>query len=346
MAEGSPSAQVRRVRNVSAGMLVAGVFAIASVALLWYLFDVLLLIFGSILLAVVLRAPTDWLAARTRLSPPWALAAVLTLATVAFSAAAWLLGAAVAAQSQAIAEQAPQMLDRVQDRFDQYGWFPDRIDTDAIVSEEQKAFLGRGLTVITATFGALANVGLVIFMAVLFAAQPELYVRGTLRLVPKENRDRAAQVLHRLGETLRRWLIGQLGLMLFVGVTTTLGLWLLGVDAALALGMLAGVLTFIPFLGPLIAAAIGILVSLAHGITTAAWVAALYVGIQAVEGILEPLVQQRAVYLPPVLLLAAQLALGVLVGILGIVLATPLAAAMMVMVQMLYVEDVLQDSMD
>jgi predicted PurR-regulated permease PerM len=101
----------------------------------------------------------------------------------------------------------------------------------------------------------------------------------------------------------------------------------------------------VPYVGPLLAAAVAILVSLADGITTAAWVAALYVGIQIVEGMLGPIVQQRAAYLPPVLLLVSQLALGVLVGVLGVIVATPLAAAAMVAVQMLYVEDVLDDSM-
>jgi predicted PurR-regulated permease PerM len=187
---------------------------------------------------------------------------------------------------------------------------------------------------------------LVLFMAVLFAAQPNLYVRGTLRLVPKHKRDRLAEVMHRVGQTLRRWMLGQLGLMLFVGVTSTLGLWLLDVQAALALGLLAGLLTFIPFLGPVIAAVVAVLVSLSDGPLTAAWVALLYIGIQTMEGLLEPLVQQKTVYLPPVLLLMSQLALGVLVGLVGVVLATPLAAALMVMVQMLYVEDVLQDPVD
>lgn len=346
MPKGSPApGQVRRVRNMSAAMLVVGIFAVAGVALLWYLFDVLLLIFGSILLAVILRAPTDWLAAKTRLSAPWALGAVLLLITAMLAAAGWLLGGAVREQSQAIAEQAPQMLEQLKERLDDYGWARDRIDPDAILDGDG-TFVGRGLRVISATFGAVANVGLAVFMAVLFAAQPQLYVKGTLRLVPKDKRARAAEVLHRLGETLRRWLVGQLFLMFFVGISTTFGLWLLDVDAALALGILAGLLTFIPFLGPLIAAAIGILVSLADGLITAAWVTALYVGIQVIEGMLEPLVQQRAVYLPPALLIVSQLALGVLVGFVGIVLATPLAAALMVMVQMLYIEDVLQDSMD
>jgi predicted PurR-regulated permease PerM len=326
-------------------MIAAGIFAIAAVALLWYLFDVLLLIFGGILLAVVLRAPADWLAAKTRLSAPWALALVLVLITATLVATGWLLGAAVREQGQAIAEQAPQTLERIQERLDSYGWARDRIDTDAILNGDQGAFLGRGLRVVSATFGALANVGLVLFMAVLFAAQPQLYEGGTLRLVPKHKRDRVREVMHRVGYTLRRWLLGQLCLMFFVGITSAIGLSLLGVQSALALGLLAGLLTFVPYLGPLIAAVVAILVSLVDGVVTAAWVALLYIGIQTVEGLLEPLVQQRAVYLPPVLLLVSQLVLGVLVGFVGVVLATPLAAALMVMVQMLYVEDVLQDSM-
>ena len=327
-------------------MIAAGIFAVAATALLWYLFDVLLLIFAGILLAVVLRAPADWLAGRTHLSPPWALALVLVLITATLVGTGWLLGAAVREQAQTIAEQAPQMFERVQERLDSYGWVRDRIDTEAILGDEQGAFLGRGLRVISATFGALANVGLVLFMAVLFAAQPQLYVGGTLRLVPKDKRDRAQEVMHRLGDTLQRWLLGQLVLMILVGVTTAIGLWALGVESALALGILSGLLTFIPFLGPLIAAIVGILVSLADGVSTALWVTLLYIGVQTIEGLLGPLVQQRAVYLPPVLLLVSQLALGVLVGFVGVILATPLAAALMVMVQMLYVEDVLHDSMD
>jgi predicted PurR-regulated permease PerM len=338
------SGRPRQIRRVSAAMITAGVFAIAAVTLLGYLFDVLLLIFAGVLLAVVFRAPAAWISQRTRLSPPWALALVLLLISVTLAAAGWILGSAVKEQAHSVAEQVPKMLQQVQERVASYGWLGDRIDPGAAL-EDQSNFLGRGLRVVSATFGAIANLGLVLFMAVLFAAQPALYVRGTLRLVPKSKRKRAGEVIARIEETLRRWLLGQLLLMVFVGVTSTLGLRLLGVDSALALGMLAGLLTFVPFIGPLAAAAIAILVSLGDGLTTAAWVAALYIGIQAVEGVLEPIVQQRAVYLPPVLLLVSQLVFGVMVGALGVILATPLAAAAMVAVQMLYVEDVLGDSM-
>lgn len=342
----TPARATRQVRILSATTIAGAVFAIAAVVLLWFLFDVVMLVFGGILLAVVLRAPTDWLAERTRLSSSWALTVVLILVVAILVAAGWLLGAAVREQWQALAEQLPQMIDRVRERVEGFGWDRGSLDTEEILDGEQGAFLGRGLRVVSATFGALANVALVLFMAVLFAAQPKLYVDGTLRLVPKHRRERLAEVMRRVGETLQRWLIGQLGLMLFVGVASSLGLWLLGVQAALALGLLAGLLTFIPFLGPLIAGVVAVLVSLGDGALTAAWVALLYIGIQTVEGMLEPLVQQKAVYLPPVLLLVAQVALGVLVGLVGVVLATPLAAALMVIVQMLYVEDVLDDSMD
>jgi predicted PurR-regulated permease PerM len=326
-------------------MIAAGVFAIAAVALFWYLFDVLLLIFAGVLLAVVFRAPTAWIAEHTRLSPSWSLALALIITAAGLAAAGWLVGGAVKEQAQAVAEQAPKMLQQLQERASSYSWLGDRVDTDAMLEGGGGNFLGRGLAVISATFGAIANLGLVVFMAVLFAAQPNLYVRGTLRLVPKDKRARASQVLGSIEETLRRWLLGQLLLMALVGTLSVVGLWLLGVESALALGLLAGLLTFVPYVGPLLAAAVAILVSLADGITTAAWVAALYVGIQIVEGMLGPIVQQRAAYLPPVLLLVSQLALGVLVGVLGVIVATPLAAAAMVAVQMLYVEDVLDDSM-
>jgi predicted PurR-regulated permease PerM len=319
------------------------VFALAGVVLLWYLFDVLLLVFAAVLLAVIMHRPAAWLAQRSRLSSPWALGVVLLCAALAVGAAGWLLGSAVKEQSQALVEQVPQVLDEARDRLEAYGWLSERLDSDEVLSDGGSAFLGRGLRVVSATFGAMTNLALVIFMAVLFAAQPDLYRRGVLRLIPLHRRKRIGELLDCMEDTLRRWLLGQLCLMAFVGACSTLGLWLLGVDYALALGLLAGLLTFIPFIGPLLAAAVAILISLADGLIAALWVGLLYLATQIAEGLLEPVVQQRTVYLAPVLLLVAQLALGVLVGVIGVVLATPLAAVTMVAVRMLYVQDTLGD---
>lgn len=320
----------------------ATVLMLAAFALLWFLFDVLLLAFAAVLLAVVIRAPTDWLQRRTPLPSGVALALVLVAIVALLTAAGWLLGGAITQQVGELVEQLPQMLTRVRQQLGDYGVLGGDLDP-AKVLDQGGAFIGRGMSVISATFGALANLVLVLFMAVLFATQPQLYVRGSLRLAPLHRRARLAEMYQRIGDTLRRWMMGQLALMTFVGTLSSLGLSLLGVPYALALGLLAGLLTFVPFIGPLVAAFIAIVVSLADGWMAAVYVAALYTGIQVIEGLLEPFVHQRAVSLPPALLLLSQVVFGVLVGALGVVLATPLAAALMVAITMLYVEDVLGD---
>jgi predicted PurR-regulated permease PerM len=323
----------------------AAVVAVLTGALLlalWFLADVLLLIFAAIMVAVVLRAPTDWLRRATAMPDGFALASVLVVTLLFGALFGWFLGQAVTEQARQLAEQLPQIIESVRERVGRYEWVLDKLGS-ADAAGNGAEVVGRGVQIVTVTFGAILNFGLILFMAVLFAAQPSLYVQGTLRLVPPARRARIGELLQRMGTTLTRWVVGQLCLMLLVGILSLIGLHLLGVDHAWALGVLAGVLTFVPFLGPLVAAAVAVLVALATSPLLALYVALLYVGIQSLEGLLEPLVQQRAVYLPPVLLISAQLAFGVLFGALGVVLATPLAAASMVAVRMLYIEDVLGD---
>jgi predicted PurR-regulated permease PerM len=135
--------------------------------------------------------------------------------------------------------------------------------------------------------------------------------------------------------------------MLIVGVVTTLGLWLIGVPLALALGLLAALAEFVPNLGPLLAFAPAILLALTESTTQALAVLLLYLGVQGFESyVLTPLVEKRAVALPPALTILSQVLLGVLAGGMGLALATPLAAASLVLVQRFYVEDTLGDSLE
>jgi predicted PurR-regulated permease PerM len=117
----------------------------------------------------------------------------------------------------------------------------------------------------------------------------------------------------------------------------------IGLEFAGALALLAGTLTFIPFIGALVAGAVAVLIALTQGVETALITAAVYTAVQIIEGICEPFVQQRAVYIAPALLLFSQAVMGALAGALGIVLAAPLAAVTIVVVKMLYVEDTLGD---
>ena len=145
-----------------------------------------------------------------------------------------------------------------------------------------------------------------------------------------------------LGGTLRRWLLGQLLVMTIVGVVVTVGLWLLGVPFAPALGLLAFLLEFIPYVGPIGSAVPGLLVASSLGTSKLLYVAILYFAVQSAEGyLLSPLIQERAVKIPPALTVLAQVLLGVLVGGFGLILATPLTAVALVLVNELYIKDAL-----
>ena len=151
-------------------------------------------------------------------------------------------------------------------------------------------------------------------------------------------------MLDTLGRALWLWLIGQSVDMLAVALATGLGLWAIGVPLPVALGLIAGVTNFIPYLGPFIGAAPAVLIAFAHDPADALWTALLFAAIQQVEGnVLQPVIQRRATALPPVLTILAVVGAGVLFGLVGVLVATPLLLVLIVLVRMLYVEDALGD---
>jgi predicted PurR-regulated permease PerM len=187
---------------------------------------------------------------------------------------------------------------------------------------------------------------IVIFTGLYLAAYPQPYIRGILRMFPLERRTRIGEVLYACGYTLRWWLFGQLLAMAAVGLLMGVGLAIIGVPLAFALGVVAGLFEFIPTIGPLLGLLPALLLALTDSGTMALWVLALYSGVQTVESyLLTPLVQQRVIHLPPVVTIVTQVFFAWTVGPLGLLIAVPLVAVIMVIVQMLYVEDFLGDDM-
>jgi predicted PurR-regulated permease PerM len=196
----------------------------------------------------------------------------------------------------------------------------------------------------TTTFGALGNSVVVLFLGLFLAISPDWYANGLIRLFPVHRRERAREVLEATGNALGSWLIAKLTTMTVIGVLTTLGLWLLGIDLALVLGVIAALLSFIPNIGPIASVIPAALIALVTGPEKALYVLLLYAAVQTAESyLLTPMLQQHMVDLPPALLLTMQVLLGVLAVILGVILAVPLTAAGMIMVKMWYVEDMLGD---
>ncbi len=322
------------------GMVALGGLLLACVVLAR---QVLLLTFASLLLAVVLRGLSDWLASRGRLSPRLAYTAVVLALVVLATVGTWRLAPSVVVQLEELQARLPAVVEQVQQALSQSA--PGRVLLRQW--ERLQGVPGNALEQVV-DLASVSMKGLVylVFFAVTglyLGAAPGLYVAGLVRLVPVSRRARAREVLHSLGHALRRYLLGRLVSMLAVGLATGLMLWMMDVPLAVLLGLVAGLLTFIPYTGP-IAAGVPIgLVALVEGPAQALVVLALYTVIQCVEGFLiTPLVQHRAVLLAPALTLFAQLVLGLLAGPLGVVLSVPLAAIVLALVRELYVEGFLE----
>jgi len=197
---------------------------------------------------------------------------------------------------------------------------------------------------LTSTAAVLAGLVLVIFLAIYIGAEPDVYHNGLMHLFPKRARQRAGEVLSEMAIVLRKWLVTQLIAMVVIGGVTTIGLLVLGVEASFALGLIAGLLEFVPTVGPLMAAIPAVAMGFIDSPQMALYVALLYWGIQFLENnLLIPTLMRGGLDLPPALTLVAQALMTLLFGFIGLMVAVPLTAAIIVPIKMLYVEDVVGD---
>lgn len=197
---------------------------------------------------------------------------------------------------------------------------------------------------ISSVFGAVGGLIIVLFIGMYIAAAPGLYREGILHLVPHRARPRAEEVLSTLSQTLRQWLIARLIAMVAIGLVTGIGLALLRVKGAAALGVLAGIMELVPFFGPFVSAIPAIGIALVDSPQKALLVVGLYVIVQQLEGnVITPLILERRLDIPPVLTVVVVSAMAMVFGVIGMLVAEPLLAAALVLTKMLYVEDQIGD---
>lgn len=317
--------------------------------LLYYTFDVLLLIFAAALLAIFLRGLADIFCKLVNISEGWAVLSVSVIILGVLAGAVAFLAPDVAEQVQHLRDELPKSASAASAYVSQFGWGRALIDQlpsfDDVRSNLNPSTLLSGVSgFFSTTVGAVGNFFIVILLSVYFASEPRPYTRGFTNLFPLKRRTRVREILFAVGDTLRWWLIGKVGSMLFIGVLTWVGLSIIGVPLALTLGLIAGLLSFIPNFGPILSAVPALLLAFIESPTKALYVLALYVGVQLIESnLVTPLIERETVEIPPALTITFQLALAVLVGGLGLVLATPLLAVLLVLIQMVYIEDVLGD---
>lgn len=319
-----------------------GVIVLALLA--WHLSDVLLLVFGAVLIATVLRSLGDVITRYTKLRHPFSMGLGGLLLVLIAAVFVMLLGTQIWAQLQNLSEKAPELIGGAGKQLG-IANLSDRI------AESLKSFFTRSSLVgdiagyTTGILGGVSEAVLVIAAGVYLGLSPETYRDGVLLLVPRQRREEVGSALNNAGNALRFWLAGQLAVMAMVGVSTGVGLWLVGMPSALGLGFIAGVLEFIPFVGPILAAIPSLVLALSVGGNMVWYVLVIYLIIQQAENnLIIPLVQRKTVELPPVLGMFAIVALGIVFGPMGVVLGVPLTVVLLVMVKQLYVRETLGEA--
>ncbi|MCK1362877.1 AI-2E family transporter [Bradyrhizobium sp. 62] len=338
--ENKLTVHVRHIERTLRVSAIALFFALS----VWLLRDILLLLFSAVVIACVLRGASDAVRRVTRLGPYTALISVILVTGLALGALLWWRGSAIFNQADEISRQLRTQLSRIWDELQNSSW--------GSILAQQLQIAGKSLRTgltgyVTGVVGSVLGIGGTLVVtaatAVFLAASPQLYLEGSLRLLPMAWRPRGRHVAGELGATLRLWFLGQLVDMLIVGVLLGLGLLLIGSPLPLSLALLAALLNFVPYIGALAGAVPAILVALAQSPVLAAWVALLFLTIQLLEGnVIAPWIQKRTVSLPPALTILSQTVLGTLFGLIGLIVATPLIAVLLVAVRMIYVEAFLE----
>ena len=324
-----------------------GVLFILGLAAVVLAADALLLIFACILFSILLYKLGALLHQRTGIKRNIALVIVVLLLTAIFGLGGWAMAPQISEQSGQLAKEIPAAVERLQAEVAQHPLLKRVVaelpPPEDIVKQMGSLVPNAGLF-FSGIIGALGNIVIIIFVGIYFAASPGVYTGGFIRLVPQQKRGRAREVMQEMGDNLSSWLLGKAVSMLIVGVTTAIGLSLLGVPLALILGVIAGLLDFIPYLGPIMAGIPAVLLALSISPDLALYALLLFAAINMLEGyVLQPMIEAKAIELPPALVIVMQLIFGTLFGFAGVALATPLAAVLSVLVKMLYIEDILGD---
>jgi predicted PurR-regulated permease PerM len=329
-------------------IVVAGAIGVITLVILWNALGILSLFFTSILLAVFLRSLSEVVARTTRLPVRLSLVLVLVGMIGLLSLGIWRFSVPLGEQIEQLVETLPVSIELLEEELGQYEWgeaiFEEWLSLDDLLGD-RFLLIGQVAGIFSTTLGALASILVVVVVAIYLAFDPKTYVEGLLRLVPIPRRARIRQVFVAVKQTLQWWLLSRAVAMVAVGVMVSLGLWALGIPMASALGMVAAILDFIPNIGPLLGTLPAVLIALIQGPTIALAVVILYFVIQQIESyVITPVLQQQMVKVPPALTITAQILLTLVLGAIGLLIASPLMAVLIVVVRMLYVEDVLGDT--
>lgn len=329
-----------RLSHIGKVWATVGIVALTVICLLIIeaTFNVILLIFAGILIAVFFRGLSGLIQRKTNWNENFCVYLSIISTLILIAGFFWLIGAQIQTQVAELTEKLPKMIDKLEGKIE-----GSKIGDQAIerasskdTSNKLQAFAA---SFFSSTFGVFGDIYVVLFTGIFLCVSPNTYIHGIIELVPERGQNKAVEIIHNLGQQLRNWIKGKLFSMLVVFIMTAIGLAILKIPLWLVLALLAGILSFIPNFGPLIALIPAVLVASMQGTQTAILVAALYILIQFIESnFITTLIQQKMVNMPPALVISAQMLLGTLTGSWGLLLSTPLTVIIIVLINQLYID--------
>lgn len=333
------------MRKSTAAVLERATFIVTAalvLALIWLLFDVILIVMGAVLVAVLLRLGAEPFAQRLRLPEAFALGLSGIAVIGILGSAGYFFGSHIEAEFQDVLQRTNAT---------------QKVISSALQGNELGRLMlshiaGSDLSVtdiLTKLFRVSASfieaVIITIIAGIYLAIQPSLYRAGLVKLFPRRWRENAGETVDDIGNALRLWLLGQLIQMLLIGMLSAFAAWLIGLPSPLALGLIAAIAEFVPYIGPIVAAVPALLVAATKTLDAVLWTAAAYIIIHQVEGtLIVPLLQRRMVSIPPAIVLLSIITISFVFGTVAIIFAVPIAVTLFVMVKKLYVRDSLGEA--
>ncbi|QPH38610.1 AI-2E family transporter [Pedobacter endophyticus] len=320
--------------------ITGGILSFILITLLLFktLFSVLLLALAGILMSIYFHGGAGRLKTWFHLPYKAALAFSVLLNIVLLTGFFWFVGARLQQQVAELSETLPKTIGNAKEWLGHYPLGAKVLDYLNASGDSEKTF-SVARQFLSSSFGILSDLYIILLLGAFFTASPSMYKRGVISLLPEKAKEQGKNLLDEIHKVLKGWIKGQLFGFMFIAVLTGVGLWIMDMPLILTLALFAGLLNFIPNFGPIIAMVPASLLALMQGPTTALIVVGLYTAIQVVQSaVTQPLIQKKMINMPPALVIFGQVAMGIVGGFWGVLLATPVVAIVLTTINKLYVE--------
>lgn len=348
--------------NIGLRNIIATIIIVLGLVFLWQIRGTLMLIFAAVILVVLFTMPIRLLVSRFEMNRGLAIiVSVIGFFVIIVLIALSILPTIVTQFTVLATDVVPRGVERAVENLNsdtlilQFP-FLEGVITDFEINDELfnqmitqvssalSSLGGSVLPVVGGVANTILSALIIFFLSMYLLAEPELYVNGIITLTPRWYRDRMQIILRRIDTTLRAWLSVTGVSMIVVGVGTGLGLAALGIREWVALGVLAGVLSFIPNFGPIVALVPSIAVAIVQAPDNVIWTVVIIYGISFLQSqVVSPVLASERMNMPAILILLGQIIFGFFFGFMGLMLAVPLTACFSVLVDEIYVKDILGD---